>query len=106
MSSVEEYAIKMADLSAEMNIRASIYAEALREIETAIDAVPNQTYRDVLRLRYLNAWSWNRIARATHYADSYLYQVHRNAVKAVTVPPGAVPVEDRVRDALKVRRQS
>lgn len=106
VSSVEEYAIKMADLSAEMNIRASIYAEALREIETAIDAVPNQTYRDVLRLRYLNAWSWNRIARATHYADSYLYQVHRNAVKAVTVPPGAVPVEDRVRDALKVRRQS
>lgn len=106
VSSVEEYAIKMADLSAEMNIRAGIYAEVLREIETAIDAVPNQTYRDVLRLRYLNAWSWNRIARATHYADSYLYQVHRNAVKAVTVPPGAVPVEDRVRDALKVRRQS
>ena len=106
VSSVEEYAIKMADLSAEMNIRAGIYVEALREIEAAIEAVPNQTYRDVLRLRYLNAWSWNRIARATHYADSYLYQVHRRAVLAVTVPPGTMPVEKRVETALKERRQS
>lgn len=106
VSNVEEYAVKMADLSAEMNIRAGIYAEALREIEAAIEAVPNQIYRDVLRLRYLNAWSWNRIARATHYADSYLYQVHRCAVKALNVPPDAVPVEERVKAALKERRQS
>ena len=106
VSSVEEYAVKMADLSSEMAIRAGIYAEALKEIEAAIDAVPEQTCRDVLRYRYLNGWSWNRIERATHYSGSYLYQVHSRAVRMIAVPPGAVPVEDRVRDALKVRRQS
>lgn len=104
VSSVEEYAVKLADLSAEMKIRADIYAEALHEIEAAIDAVPMQNYRDVLRYRYLNGWSWNRIGKNLHYSLDYLYQLHRLAIKAVPVPADAEPVEDIVRRVLKDHR--
>lgn len=106
VSSVEEYAVKLADLSEEMNLRASIYAETLRQIEAAIDAVSQQNYRDVLRCRYMNGWSWGKIARKLHYSESYLYQIHGLAMRAVTVPRDAEPVEDRVRRALKEHRQS
>lgn len=104
VSSVEEYAVKMADLSEEMQIRANIYAEALKEIEAAIDAVPNQTHRDLLRYRYLNGWRWRKIGKAMHYSQDYLYQMHRRAVQAVQVPADAEPVESIVRRVLKDRR--
>lgn len=106
VSSVEEYAVKLADLSAEMKIRADIYAEVLKEIEAAIDAVPDQNYRDLLRYRYMNGWSWHKIGKKLHFAESWLYQMHTRALQAVTVPADAVPVEDIVREKLKDRRQT
>lgn len=106
VSSVEEYAVKLADLSEEMNLRAGIYAEALREIEAAIDAVEDPKYRDILRYRYLNGWSWRMIERKMYYGNNYIFQLHLRALQAVTVPRDAVPVEDRVRAALKEHSKS
>ena len=64
VSSVEEYAVKLADLSRDMAVRADIYAEVLRGIEAAIDAIDDPVKRDVLKFRYLSGWGWSRIAKA------------------------------------------
>ena len=103
VSSVEEYAVKLADLSAEMNLRAEIYAEALREIEAAIDAVPVPLYRDVLKFRYLNGWKWERIAETLHYTRPSIGRIHGRALLCVVVPREAEPVEDTVKRAMRER---
>ena len=101
VSSVEEYAVKLADLSRDMAARAEIYAEALRGIETTIDAIDDPVKRDVLKLRYLNGWGWGRIAKAMNYTESWLYTIHGRALRALRVPRDAEPVEEIVRRRLK-----
>lgn len=101
VSSVEEYAVKLADLSREMEARADIYARTLRQIEAVIDRVDDQTCRDVLRYRYLNGWSWNRIASRMQFSYDYARHLHGRALRRVTVPADAEPVEAVVRRALR-----
>lgn len=103
VSSVEEYAIKLADLSREMQLRADLFAEELRKIEAAIDAVEPALYRDVLKLRYLNGWSWNRITSQLIYSPDYLWHLHGRALREVRVPVDAEPVENMVQRRLKDR---
>lgn len=102
VSSVEEYAVKLADLSRDMAVRADIYAEALRGIEAAIDAIDDPVKRDVLKLRYLNGWSWCKIAKTLHFTDRYVYKLHGWALRDLRVPRDAQPVEDIVRARLKI----
>lgn len=103
VSSVEEYAIKLADLSEEMRLRVEIYAEALLQIEAAIDAISDIVERDILRYRYLNGWRWEKIAAELHYSQSFLYVLHGRALRCLRVPRDAEPVEETVRRALKDR---
>ncbi len=103
VSSVEEYAVKLADLSEEMGIRAGIYAETLRQIEAVIDAVENPLYRDVLRYRYLNEWRWEQIGRALNYSRQGVGHIHGRALLSVVVPRAAEPVEEIVRRTLRER---
>lgn len=103
VSSVEEYAVKLADLSRDMAARAEIYAEALRQIEAAIDAVSVPIYRDVLKYRYLNGWKWERIAEALHYTRQGVGHIHGRALQCVRVPRDAEPVEEAVKRALKAK---
>ena len=104
VSSVEEGAVKLADLAEEMRIRSDIYAEALRGIEAAIDAVEPALYRDVLKLRFLNGWYWERIGKSLHYTRQGVDNICRNALRRVRVPRDAEPVEDIVRRALREHR--
>ena len=104
VSSVEEYAVKLADLSREMQLRADIYAEELRKIERAIDAVEPALYRDVLKFRYLNGWRWTKVAEEMHYSRQGATIVHDRALRLVRVPRDAEPVEDTVRRALRESR--
>ena len=103
VSSVEEYATKLADLSREMQLRADLYADTLRQIERAIDAVYPPIYRDVLKLYYLNGYSWSEVASQLYYSRQGVWNVHNRALLAVTVPRDAEPVEDVIRRRLKRR---
>lgn len=105
VSSVEEYAVKMADLSREMQIRADVYAEALRRIEAAIEAVADQTRRDVLKYYYLNGWTWGQIAEALHYTRQNVWIIHGRALQDVHVPRGAEPVEETARRRLREKER-
>lgn len=102
VSSVEEYGTKLADLSREMALRADIYADCLRRIEAVIDAVEPDVYRDVLKCRYLNGWSWNRVASHLNYTPDYVWHLHGRALQQVRVPANAERVEDVVRRMLRI----
>lgn len=97
VSSVEEYAVKLADLGDEMALRVQVHEQVVRQIEAAIDGVEPEQYRTVLRLRYLNGWKWEKIAEKTHYRRQSVARIHGRALQQVVVPKDAAPVEDIVR---------
>lgn len=102
VSSVEEYGTKLADLSREMQLRADLYADCLRQIEAAIDAVEPAVYRDVLKYRYLNGWSWNQVANRLNYTPDHVWHLHGAALRAVRVPANVEPVEQIIRRKLRI----
>ena len=66
-----------------------------------IEAVLDPVQRDLLRYRYLNGWSWGKIAQRMNYTREYLLRLHGHALASVRVPPNAEPVEESVRRALR-----
>lgn len=85
-SKPERYAIKVLELEEELRAWDADYAAAVREIERAVSALPDARYRDVLTYRYLNFWSWARIAREMHYSRDYIMQLHAAAMVRFTPP--------------------
>lgn len=86
VSSVEEYAVKIVDLEREIDRRIDEYVDLTREIEAAIDRIPDGRYRDVLRFRYVNGWSWEKIAEEMRYDRRWVYRMHGRALNMIEVP--------------------
>lgn len=76
-------------LEADIDRRIEDYAALVREIEGKIDAVEDQTCREVLRYRYLNGWSWQAISDRTHYSRDWLWRLHARALEAVKMQDNA-----------------
>ena len=79
-------AAQMAALERELDARIGAYAELVRQIEATIDAVGDAQYRDVLKYRYLNGWSWQKIAERMHFSQDWVWRLHARALKALRMP--------------------
>lgn len=86
VSSVEEYACKAADLAREIDRRIDEYVDLTREIEAAIGRVPDARYRELLRLRYISEWSWEKIAVEMRYDERWVKQLHGYALLWIHPP--------------------
>lgn len=62
-------------------------ADKRKEITSSIDAMPNDTYRRVLRLRYIEGLKWDSIADIMHYDidGKKIFSVHGKALLALKV---------------------
>lgn len=88
-SSVEEYVAKIVDLEREIDRRIDEYVDLTREIEAAIDKIGDDRCRDILRYRYINGWSWEKIARETHYDERWVRRLHGRALARIEIPESA-----------------
>ena len=70
-------------LQRELDGRIEDYAALVREIEGKIDRVENPLYREVLRYRYLNGWSWQVIAGRMCFSRDWLMKLHARALGEV-----------------------
>lgn len=70
-------------LQRELDERIEAYAALVGDIERRIDGVKNPQYRDLLRYRYLNGWSWQKIAGRMSYSRDWLMRLHVRALDAV-----------------------
>lgn len=86
-SVMEEYVPKIVDLEREIDRRIDEYVDLVREVEAAIDQIEDERCRDVLRYRYLNGWSWEKIAEQMHYDERWVYRLHGHALRQIEVPP-------------------
>ena len=60
--------------------------ERMREIEGFIDSLPSQNSRIILRLRYVELYSWREIERVLprdqiYYSSDHIYRLHGIALK-------------------------
>lgn len=74
---------KMVDMEREISTEAAAAHEALEQVLEAIRAVPDETQRAVLTLRYVEGLSWSRIAERISYSERVVFRLHGKALTAV-----------------------
>lgn len=82
-SKVEDCVCQLVDLEREIDQRACEYADTTREVESTIARVADDRYRDILTWRYVNGWSWERVADAMHYDRTWVWRMHGRALLAI-----------------------
>ena len=81
-SSVERYACKLVDLAREIDQKIDRFVDLTREAEALIEMLADKRNRDILTRRYLNGWSWIRIAKALDYGPDWVKHAHGDALLA------------------------
>lgn len=80
-SSTEEYVCKIVDLEREIDRRIDEYVDLTREIEGRIRTLEDERYRAILCFRYINEWSWVKIAQEMNYSLDWVWELHGRALR-------------------------
>lgn len=56
------------------------------KIRSVIAGVDNRDWRNVLEFRYINGWSWSRVAEKMHYGRSTVWRIHKKAMNSLCPP--------------------
>jgi DNA-directed RNA polymerase specialized sigma subunit len=80
---------RMADVILKLVSRKDELSQKITELEALtleinyrISLLDREEYRTILYKRYIDGQEWLDIAVATSYAESYLYRLHKRALKA------------------------
>lgn len=79
--SMEDIIVKIADLEHEINADIDKLLDLKHEITGVIKSVQNPEYQELLELRYLCFYSWEKIAVRMDYDLRYLHKLHRKALE-------------------------
>lgn len=71
---------KEKEIKAAKEKLAALKAEAM----LLIDVLENPTEQLILTYRYLDLWGWRRISKKLNYAESYIFELHREAMEIIT----------------------
>ena len=77
----------LADESARLYPLLKAAMEQERRVENFIDRIPHDSYRLILKLRYLDCLSWERVQEllsrsGVFYSDRHIYRLHGEALEA------------------------
>ena len=82
-SSVESAVEKLVDsLAVEIDHEIETLVREQKTAERIIRQLPNAKWRDLLSYRYLNGWSWLKVAKAMRYDKRWVHRLHQNALQA------------------------
>nr|DAL51010.1 MAG TPA_asm: Protein of unknown function (DUF722) [Caudoviricetes sp.] len=74
---------KLIEVEQEINDRIDALIALRREIEGCIRAVDSSAQRRVLRLRYIEGMTWERVALEMHYERTQVWRLHGRALAAL-----------------------
>lgn len=74
---------RIADMEAELSDALADLDAQLRQTVAAIEAVPDETQRAVLTLRYIEGMDWNGIQGRLNYEKTQIFVIHGRALVAV-----------------------
>ena len=70
----------IVDLMQKLDERRIRCAVGMQKVDEAFDRLPDQQRR-VMRLRYIDGMSWNRIKKVTHYEIAHLMRIQAAALE-------------------------
>ena len=82
-SRLESIAVRLADLSTEIEKDNGELETISVQIRNAIRTVGDQTMEDILEMRYLDMLKWEEIAALLGLSTNYIYQLHLRALNMV-----------------------
>ena len=83
---------KIMQIDAEINREIDELVKIKVEVKSAISAVPNSTYREVLDRRYIRGQKWEQIAVEMNYNYRYTLKLHGFALQMVEVDTKRHPI--------------
>ena len=83
---VEDALVQAMETEEEIAAEICKAAGLLREIRSAIDAVPDAVQREVLKRRYIGMQSLEKIAVEMNYSYAHVLRLHGWALQQVVVP--------------------
>ena len=88
MASVEKYYKKLnAELERKQEIR--------QVIINALETLPNENYKLIMRFRYINLWDWKRISETMTYAAAHVMREHKKALELLEIPENEIICNER-----------
>lgn len=76
---------KIVDMEKEIGASIDKLDQARRQVESAIDSMPNPVQRNVLRLRYLNGKNLEQVAEEMNYTYRNVCYLHGKALDQMTI---------------------
>lgn len=78
-------AARIADLERDIRERVNGLVKLQGEITGVIDSIGDPNIRAMLTYRYINGWSWRKIAARMHYSEDHVTcYLHRKALRQVS----------------------
>lgn len=74
---------RITDETAQLRAVLSETGDALREILSAIESVPDEMQKTVLTMRYVEGMYWHQIISVLHYESTQVFILHGRALQAV-----------------------
>ena len=80
---LERIISKIADMEAEVDAEIDRLADKRREVQTAIERVPNAAQREVLIRRYMVGQKWEKIAVELNFDYRWVLRLHGRALNEI-----------------------
>ena len=74
---------QIEEWEAELDRMISEQLKLRKEIEITISKVKTKEYQTLLRLRYINGFTWERVSEEMHYGYQWTHKLHRRALEEV-----------------------
>ena len=85
-SDLSDYAAKFDEMLSALHDEIDRKWEIRREIIKAIEDLPSESEKAVLRLRYINGKKWEQIAVEMGYAYQHIHRLHGSALIHLEIP--------------------
>lgn len=80
-NSNENKIINLIETRENCNKAVDRFADYKSECLRLIDLIPSATYRQVLALRYIDYFKWEKIEKIMHYSESHIFRLHGQALE-------------------------
>lgn len=77
-----EYVVQLEELQDKQTETLIDCLQKILEAEDVIEKLPDQQ-QTVMRLRYLDGYSWREVAKETHYSEKHIFKIHAAAMRKV-----------------------
>lgn len=87
-SRVENAVCRLIELEKDLDKEIDRLIDETKLAKEMIAGLEDSRHRDILTYRYLNGWSWDKIAREMDYERRYVLKLHGEALVNIRMPKG------------------